>query len=416
VLSFSGISIYSEEAGYFGYAENIEHVEPSIATLAETIVGIKSNPACVVPIQAAQMIRVANPNITQVAGRNYLGYMGYTDPVISKLVTNVSSLTPDSDYIFSVANSKKLDIVVTLSAADIDESVSCQYGYENYGDVGEYTIYYNPNPGPVTNEWYITQYGPNWGKNYFYTIEDTQGNLVIIDGGHYGNSEIIRNIIRDHDYQVSAWIITTLSDNHTGAAYDILCNDLDLITIDKIYVQDYSDKMIETINSNSAGWEENELKIASDFNSLLGQFDNVVYVEEGEDYDLLGLKLHIYHTWDENVEIIGARESSNSSLVFSISGNEDSMLFTSYTTLPIENDIFEAVGETQFEYITVNDHGEWTYDYWWYDSKNPIGLFIDQDATQLNPGGRAYNFYSYAIEKGYNVYTFVSVPNRITIR
>ncbi len=416
ILCLSGTSIYSAEAGFFKEADNIEHVDPSIVSLAEAILEINPNPTCVIPIQAAQMIRVANPNIVQVAGRNYLGYMGYTEPVITKLVTNVSSLTPDSDFIFSVASSKQLNIVVTLAEASIDESIPLQYGYSNVGNVGDYCIYYNSNPAPVTNEWYITQYGPNLGKNYFYTIEDSQGNLIIIDGGYYSNADIIRSIIRDHDYHVSAWIFTTLSDNHIGAAVDILCNDMDLISIDNIYVQDYSDEMIDIVNANSADWEENELKIAADFVDLLDQLDSVIYVDEGNEFDLLGLTLHVYHTWDEDVESIGYRESSNSSMVFSVTGTENSMLFTSYTTLPIENDIFEAIGETQFDYISVNDHGEWVYDYWWYDSKNPIGLFIDQDTSQLNPGGNAYYFYSYAIEKGYNVYTFATVPNRITIQ
>ena len=148
----------------------------------------------------------------------------------------------------------------------------------------------------------------------------------------------------------------------------------------------------------------------------MNQFDNVVYLEAGQDYDLLGLTLHVYHTWDEEVESIGSRESSNSSVVFSVSGNENSMLFTSYTTLAIENDIFDAIGEMQFDYITVNDHGEWVYDYWWYDSMNPTGVFIDEASTELVQGGKIYSFYSYAIEKGYNVFTFSTVPNRIVIK
>ena len=92
------------------------------------------------------------------------------------------------------------------------------------------------------------------------------------------------------------------------------------------------------------------------------------------------------------------------------------MLFTSYTTRAIQDDVFEAIGEDQFDYISVNDHGEWVYDFGWYDSRNPVGLFIDDDVSQLQPGGRACEFYSYARELGYNIYTFETVPNRIVIR
>ncbi len=416
VLLLTGTCIYSEESGYFTKASNWEHVDPSTAALAEAIIDIEPNPTCVIPIQAADMIRVAEPDIVQVGGRNYLGYMGNTEPVITKLVTNVSSLTPDSDYIFSVASSKQLDIVVTLAAAAIDESTSSQYGYEKMGNIGEYCIYYNSNPGPDADEWYITQYGPDWGKNYFYTIEDSDGSLIIVDGGHYGNASILKSIIRDHDYHVYAWIFTTLSDHHIGAAYDVLSDYEGLITIDNIYIQQYSDEMLDIVYADQADWEVGELQLADEFVELVNQFDNVVYLEEGDDYSLSGLTLHVYHTWNEEVEEIGFRESSNSSVVFSVTGNEESMLFTSYTTLPIENDIFDAIGENQFDYVTANDHGEWVFDYWWYDDRNPTGVFIDEYTAALSPDGNAFAFYSYCLEKGYNVYTFETVPNRITIK
>lgn len=416
ILVFTGTLIYSDEAGYFTKAENIEHVDPTTLALAEAIKDIDPDPTCVIPIQAADMIRVADPDIVQVAGRNCLGFMGYTDPVISKLIDNVSSVNPDSEYVFSVAYSKNIKIVVTMTSSEIDENISSKYGYENVCEVGSYRIYFNPDPYPDTEEWYITQYGSDWEKNYFYTIEDSSGNLVIIDGGFNINSGILKTILRDHDYHVTAWIFTTLSAHHVGAAYDILRDDAGLITIDSIYIQQYTDDMLDLVYADQAGWETMELEHAADFVSLVNQFDNVVYLEAGQDYDLLGLTLHVYHTWDEEVESIGSRESSNSSVVFSVSGNENSMLFTSYTTLAIENDIFDAIGEMQFDYITVNDHGEWVYDYWWYDSMNPTGVFIDEASTELVQGGKIYSFYSYAIEKGYNVFTFSTVPNRIVIK
>ncbi len=416
LIVFFGNSIYLAEAGFYSKAENLEHMDPSIVELSNAITDIDPNPTCVIPIQAAEMIRVADPDIVQIAGRNYLGYMGQTDPVIAKLMSSVSYPTSDSDYIFSVSNSKEIKIVVTMSYVEIDDSIATLYGYGYCGAIGDYKIYYNPEPGPSTDEWYITQYGPDWEKNYFYTIEDSDGNLIIIDGGHYGNAMILESIIRDHDYHVSAWIFTSLSDRHTGAAYSILSEYSDLITIDSIYVQQYTPEMLDVIYTNQADWEVQELENSTSFVELINQFDNVVYFYNGQDYDLLGLNLHVYHTWDEEVETVGYREASNSSVVFSISGNEDSMLFTSYTTLSIENDIFEAIGNAQFDYITANDHGEWVYDYWWYDSLQPIGIMIDNDSSQLGQGGKAYYFYSYAIEKGYNVYTFSTVPNRIILR
>ena len=415
-MVLTGTNIYSEAAGFYRQSENIEQIDQSIVDLSEAIMNIDDEPTCVIPWQAVQMIRVADANVIQVAGRNYFGYMGQIDPLIDRLVTNVSSPYPDSEFVFSLAYSRRIKVVVTMSSSEIDESISSRYGYEKVSQVGDYILFYNPNPGPTANEWYVTQYGPNWGQNYFYTIEDSQGNLIIIDGGHYGNTSLLQRIISDHNDHVSAWIFTTLNIHHIGAAYNILSKYGDLITVDCILIQPYSEYMINTIYSHQADWEIYRLEVAEDFVNLISQMDNVSYVGENQDYEVLGLNVHIYHVWDESVDSIGTREVSNSSLVFSIAGDENSMLFTSYTTAQIENDIFDAIGDEQFDYITVNDHGERVFDYWWYESRHPIGIFIDEDVDQLYLDGRAQPFYSYICDMGYNVYTFETVPNRIVIR
>ncbi len=416
LLVVTGTAIYSEEAGMYSKADNLLQVDQSTLDLSEAIMNLDSEPTCIIPYQAMEMIRVADPSIIQTAGRNYYGFIGGADSVSVSLVDCVSSLEPDSDYLFSIADSRRIKIVVTMNYTEIDETICSSYGYEYSGDVGDYRLYYNPNPGPDGEEWYVTQYGPNWGQNYFYSIEDVNNNLIIIDGGHYGNMRHLERVIRDHNYHISAWIITTLNDHHIGAVYDFIRTYGNLVTIDNIYIQDYSEDVMSTVNSHIDEWESSRITIADDFISLINGMDNVVYVSAGDDYDVMGLDLHIYHTWDSAVEEYGARDISNSSLVFSVSGEEDSMLFTSYTTRAIQNDVFEAIGDDQFDYISVNDHGEWVYDFGWYDSRNPVGLFIDDDAAQLQPGGRACEFYSYARQMGYNIYTFETVPNRIIIR
>lgn len=416
VLFFTGTSIYSSEAGLFRTSDNLMQIDQTIVDLSNAIVSIDANPTCVIPYQAIEMIRVAEPNIIQVAGRNYYGYMGHADPLVTNLVSSVSSERPDSDFIFSLASSRRIKFVVTMAFTEIDYDISSQYGYEDLGVVGDYRLFYNPEPSPRIIEWYVTQYGKNWGQNYFYTLEDSDGNLVIIDGGCIVNAEILESIIRDHDYHISVWIITSLKNNHIGSAYEIIGDNSDIVTIDQIYIQQWSDNMLDEIYDHQLEWETQSLEIADDFVELINQYDNVVYLNEDENYDILGLNLHIYHTWDESVELIGNREASNSSMVFSISGIENSILFTSDTTGAIQNSIFESIGDDQFSYISVNDYGEWVYDYEWYTSRNPIGVFIDNESNQIHPGGRANAFYSYAVEMGYNVYTFETVPNRITIR
>ena len=415
-IVFTGTCIYLPEAGFYARALNIRQVDGALDDLADAITKIDPEPTCLVPCQAAEMLRVADPEIIQAAGRNYLGYMGYPEPVIRKAVDNISFDAINSEYVFQVAHSKKYKFVITVPAAPVDETVSREYGYEYMGEAGGYIIYYNPEPGAVSDEWYITQYGPDWDQNYFYTIESSNGDLVIIDGGHYGNAALLRRIIRDHGYHVSAWIFTSLSDRNFGAAYDVLRDQGHLFTIDKIYIQEYTSEMLDLIHEHQEEWEDSRLSSIDEFVDFIGQLGNVTYVSEGEDYDLAGLDMHIYHTWDDAVESIGSREASNSALVFSVAGREVSMLFTSDVTRQLQDTISAAIGDERFDYITADDHGNWTFDYQWYDERQPQGVFIDEYSAAVQPDGQAYGFYSHCVEEGYNVFTFATVPNRVTIR
>ena len=416
ILLISGQSIYSEKAGFYVKADNLQKVDASTKELIDMIVALDSDPTCIFPSTVSAMTRVYNANIIQGYGRNVFGFNGPIDPVLMKVSNNLEYTEPDTDYVFSTAKSKGIKFVVTYDKSFIDTQICEGYGYYFCNNIANYNIYYNPNPLDKKDEWYITQYGQNSGKCTLYTIEDCEGNLIIIDSGYIWNTDIIKTILRDHNYHVSAWIITTLSDAHSGAFYELLSEYGDLLTIDCIYIQQYSDEMLNTIYSHQMDWEIAELENSASLVNLIDSLDNVIYAQEGEDYNVLGLKMHIYHVWDDAVETIGNREASNSSMVFSVEGNENSMLFLSYVTLPIESDIIDQIGDTKFDYIVVNDHGEWTFGYWWFEMMSPQALFIDEESDRLDFGGCSSPFFTYFHEKGYNTYTFATVPNRIIIR
>jgi hypothetical protein len=416
IIIFSGHSIYSEDSQIFVETANLQKVDASTKEVVDMIIALDSEPTCFFPASTSIMTRVYNADIIQGYGRNAYGFIGPIDPVLAKVCSNLDAAEPNAEYVFSTAKSKGIKFVVTYDSSYIDNQISEKYGYDLCRNVAGYNVYYNPNPYGDTSEWYITQYGPDWSKCTLYTIEDNKGNLVIIDGGYAGNAELIKTIIRDHNNHISAWVITNLSSPHAGAVYEIIHEYGNQIAIDSIYIQDYTEEMMDIVYNNQMEWEEGDLEKAEDLIDLIKTSDNVTYVNAGDEYDVIGLKLHIYHVWDSYVEAIGNREASNSSMVFSIEGAENSMLFMSYVTLPIESDVIDQIGDAQFDYITVNDHGEWTFDYWWFEMMKPTALFIDEDSEKLNVNGFAYPFYSYFSEKGYNIYTFATVPNRITIR
>ena len=416
LLIITGQSIYSAEVGCYQKSDNIQQVDASTKELVDNIIALDAEPTCIFPVGTSIMTRVYNENIIQAYGRNAVGFNGPIDPVLVKASSYLDSVNPDTDYVFSVAKSKGIKFVVAYNYTSFDEQIYAEYGYSLCRNVANYNIYYNAAPKAEDSEWYITQYGKNLGKYTLYTIENADGDLVIIDGGGLGNVDLIKTIIRDHNYHVSAWIITSLSDAHTGAALEILSEYGDQITIDNVYIQNYTEDMLNTIYKHQLDWEIAELENSARLINLIETYDNVTYVNAGYDYDIIGLKIHVYHIWDEAVEAIGSREASNSSMVFSVEGNVNTMLFMSYVTQPIESEIITQIGNTGFDYIVVNDHGEWAFDYWWFESMLPKAIFIDIESTRLEPGGYAYPFFSYFYEKGYNTYTFATVPNRITLK
>lgn len=416
LLVITGQSIYSDDVGYYYTTVNIQQVNASTKELVDNIIALDAEPTCLFPSATSVLTRVYNADIIQAYGRNTYGYNGPIDPILEKVYNNLNSDSPDTDFVFSVAKSKGIKFVVTYSFSIIDEQICAEYGYSLCRNVANYNIYYNPNPFDEDREWFITQYGQNYGKSTLYTIEDGDGNLVIVDGGYAWNKDVLEAVLRDHNYHVSAWIITTLSDAHNGAVYELLMEYGDLLTVDNIYIQKYSDEMLDIVYSHQMMWEIAELENAKNFVDYIDSLDNVTYVCAGEEYNILGLKMHIYHVWDDAVEAIGCYEAFNSSLVFSLGGKEESILFMSYVTQQIEYDVLEEIGEQKFNYIVVNAHGEWTFDYWWYEMMCPQALFIDEESNRLENGGNAYSFFTYFTEKGYNTYTFATVPNRITIR
>ena len=106
------------------------------------------------------------------------------------------------------------------------------YDIRLIGQTENYRVYKYDLPTKYT----VTQYqDPEGYQCMSYTIESTDGGLVVVDGGRAWQSELV-NVIKEKGGKVDAWIITHPHDDHCGVLCSILAAEWDKteIEIDRI--------------------------------------------------------------------------------------------------------------------------------------------------------------------------------------
>ena len=92
----------------------------------------------------------------------------------------------------------------------------------------------NNSESDVINEWIITQHGRNDINLSFYTIYNEEKGLIVVDGGWTDDAANVREVMDELGGHIDAWILTHPHQDHIGA-FNLLYNELEGITVDKIY-------------------------------------------------------------------------------------------------------------------------------------------------------------------------------------
>ncbi|MCI8550460.1 MAG: MBL fold metallo-hydrolase [Lachnospiraceae bacterium] len=269
-------------------------------------------------------------------------------------------------------------------------------------------------PGKKPEGWTITQYGnPDGNQLMCYTIEDKNKNLAIIDGGYDVDADALREIIKQHGNHVSAWVVTHPHPDHAGAFNAIMAEPGE-IQVDVVYtVEVHHDRYQETAQ------EYDRFDVYETFLRLTENMENLKYVYEDDEFDLLGLHAKVLHTWDDNTDELDVNLCNNGSMMFVLSGEKEKMLFCADVENEMEGFIMERhMDELNVDYVQTGHHGNWGPTLEFYDCMSPKGVFMDAPNVLIETTDAAYDAHilkDYFEKKGADVYSFSTAPNAITI-
>lgn len=280
-------------------------------------------------------------------------------------------------------------------------------------------------PDGMDEGWLVTQYGHADGAQYmFYTIEDKDGHVILIDGGHNEGREVedVKTVIKQHNNHVDAWIITHMHPDHAGAFNTIMTADKE-ITVDNIYTIDVNDARYRETARDYDG-----IEVYDSFIKVINEIDktktNVNYVHEGDTLDCIGLEIDILHSWDESTDKLEKNLMNNGSMVFLVKGIKETILFLSDAEDETEEDLYKAHSKevSKANYIQLAHHGNWGMTIDFYMNTNPQIVFFNAPDFIFQPKVSGKKEYDASILKTYfennevEVYTMHTAPNMIILR
>lgn len=264
-------------------------------------------------------------------------------------------------------------------------------------------------------EWTVTEY-PSLDnvQSLIYTIEDDKGGLAIVDGGYTTDAGALRTIIAAHGNHVSSWIITHPHPDHVGAFNEIMTNPGD-IQVDEIYSVDVNLERYRETAQSYDGFESCE-----EFYRILGTIDEskIHFVHEGDTFEILGLSSKVLSAWDENVDALPDHLCNDGSMMFKLSGYEESMLFCADVQKEMEPFIIEKHSEDlNAEYVQAAHHGNWGLSTDFYDLLNPKMVLFDSTDYLLNPESNydASALKEYFEGRGIEVVNYSNAPTTLVI-
>lgn len=268
----------------------------------------------------------------------------------------------------------------------------------------------------VADSWQITQYGDEGGYQYmFYTIVDNTGRLVIVDGGFEGNADVVRNVIKQHNNHVTAWIITHPHPDHVGAFNAIMSANTDnAVTVDRIYTIPVNKERYE-----ATAQDYDDIGAFEKFYSLSQTMNNISYLNAGDELDLIGLRMQVFHSWDANVDALPDHLCNDGSMMFKVSGRKKSMLFCADVQSEMEPYILASYrNQLHADYVQLGHHGNWGLTTDFYDVVNPSAVFFDGPRSLIDDESGKYDGYllrNYFAAKGIPEYRFTTAPNTVVV-
>lgn len=409
IIVNSGVNVY-DNVEYLT-AKNGYKISQATVDVCEIILSKDSEPKCIMPNSIYTEVRQYSGDIQLMYGRNMQGYISESSVDDDDIYKKMSDSNPQYETVLALAQYEGYNFVVNDINKPINQILLDRYGFCEIGRTEYYIVYQAISD--MSDEWLVAQIGMNgnW-ENTGYVLKNQNNRLIIIDGGREGNGEYLYNLIKENNYHVDAWIITTPLREHVGA-FNKIMSEYDDVTIDKIYTIDVNYERYSEFAKEYEYIEYYEI-----FKGLTDNMDNIVFVNEGEIIDLCGLEMEVINAWDEQTDLEKTVLAQRGAMVFSLKNKEEAILFCSDALGVAEEKINDKLKNINYDYVQIDNHGKYALSSDVYNSISAKAVFVDITVSRTSEDKRAvvYDLMTIFNEKDITVYTLDTSSNMIILK
>ena len=352
--------------------EQVEDVCDAIS--ADALNNQISTKKVVVPAHLLSYIRQYDATIEMPYGRNGIKNDGYFPEELQKIVDLMDADKPD--YFLLSGYLKRENCNYLVLGADKKAGELVDYGYFPVAQTQDYVIYRCDDLNQ--HAWRIIQYPSEELNSMFYTIQSDIGELIVVDGGWKEDAKDVHEVIKKLGNKVDAWIVTHPHQDHAGA-FCVIYPDPEGMEISKVYAPDMPS---EELCKENAPWDTYETLEA--FQSL--DISQLEYVHKGDELDIGGLKIDVLSAYDDYVDENSNDLLNDGSVMFQVSGQQQSMLFCADVGISMSDYLVNTYGDgLKSDYIQMGHHGNGGLSEKFYRLVDPKVAFFDANEELMNP-------------------------------
>lgn len=265
----------------------------------------------------------------------------------------------------------------------------------------------------LATDWRITQYGDAAGaQRMFYTLQDSHGRLIVVDGGWSGDAAMVRKVIAEKGGHVDAWFLTHPHEDHIGA-FCTIYKDPGEISIKKVYAVEMAPPRLCHAN---APWDD--MGAYNRFRSI--KIRQLRYVHTGDVIEIGGCRIEIFSAYAKKIDRLSSDLLNDGSMVFKVHGREESMLFCADAGKSVSSYLRRRYGKRlRSDYLQMGHHGNGGLEQDVYRLVDPRIAFFDAPDWLMEDVNGIYTTprnKRYMEHRGSRVVSFATAPNTVILK
>lgn len=235
----------------------------------------------------------------------------------------------------------------------------------------------------------VTQFAPQTGlQSMGYMLTTDKNNLIMIDGGRVGDTDHVKQAIKENGGVVKIWYITHAHDDHFGVLLNILNEEDSDITIENIFLNLNPREWYEILDAER--YENYDTKLFLDTLDKEGIKKKIHTVENREETIVDNLFIKILKTTSPDIL---ENSGNNQSLVIKVSNMYKTMLFLGDLGSEAESEFLNNnIDEIKCDAVQMAHHGQKGVSFETYKAINPkICFWPTTEWLWNNDIGEGYN-------------------------